>query len=454
MKNFKNIVFILADDLGYWSLGCEGNNDAITPNIDSIAKNGIRFNNFFCTSPVCSPARASLLTGRMPSAHGVFDWILGGNIDTGTQEPIEYLRGQKGYTDYLKQNGFLCGISGKWHLGYSTKAQMGFEHWYVHQAGGGNYYSAPMIRDGKCIREKGYITDLITDDAMRFIEKAADSTQPFYLNVGYTAPHTPWINNHPKEYLDMFKNTRFPSCPIQERHPWQISFPDFEHDRLENLQGYFASIAAMDAGIGKILNLLKQRDLLSSTLVVFTSDNGFNCGHHGIWGKGNGTNPFNLFDTSVKVPFIMQLPGIIEPGRVCSEILSAYDWFPTILDFENISHNEKNLPGKSFLSCINSSNVKLDKDKIYVYDEYGSARMIRSSDWKYIHRYNNGPHELYDLRTDPFETSNCIKTADANLVYSLKNEMEDWFDCFSNPKLDGRNISVTGMGQSTYYIND
>ena len=111
-----NIVFILTDDQGYWSLGCYGNQEIRTPNLDRLAEHGVRFENFFCVSPVCSPARASLMTGRIPSQHGVHDYLCGGNGGAG-QTAIEYLKGQRGYTDILAENGYTCGLSGKWHLG-------------------------------------------------------------------------------------------------------------------------------------------------------------------------------------------------------------------------------------------------------------------------------------------------------------------------------------------------
>ncbi|MBQ2701203.1 MAG: sulfatase-like hydrolase/transferase, partial [Clostridia bacterium] len=200
--NRPNILFILSDDLGYWSLGCEGNSEAITPNIDSIAEQGVRLSQFFCTSPVCSPARASLFTGRMPSDHGVVDWLRKGSMNEEGDSPVQYLRGFKGFPEYLQEAGYRCGISGKWHLGDSQTPQMGFEHWYVHQQGGGPYFGAPMIRDGSPVTEDGYVTEAITNDALAFLRDQQQEERPFFLYVSYTAPHTPWINNHPQRYLD------------------------------------------------------------------------------------------------------------------------------------------------------------------------------------------------------------------------------------------------------------
>ena len=291
---YPNILFILADDLGCWSLGYTGNQDAITPHLDGMARQGMVIQNFFCASPVCSPARATLLTGRMPSVHGVLDWLDGGNMSTAGAFPVEYLREFRGYTDYLHEVGYQCALSGKWHLGDSMRPQKGFGHWYAHQYGGGSYQDAPMIRDGIPVHEPGYITHAITRDAVEFLHRR-DPARPFYLSVHYTAPHTPWLQGHPRRYLELYRDCTFDSCPMLPRHPWQIDFEEFDQDRLAMLRGYFAATTAMDEGVGQLLDTLDEEGLAGNTLVVFTSDNGFNCGHHGIWGKGNGTNPINMY---------------------------------------------------------------------------------------------------------------------------------------------------------------
>src|SRR5699024_3609296 len=150
---------------------------------------------------VCSPARASLLTGQIPSQHGVHDWLLSRNKD---ESSIEYLQGQSGYTDILRENGYVCGLSGKWHLGNSQEKQKGFEDWYVHAHGGGPYSQAEMIKDGQVTIENEYITDVITDNGLQFLDKYATGEQPFYLGIHYTAPHSPWINQHPQQYVDLY----------------------------------------------------------------------------------------------------------------------------------------------------------------------------------------------------------------------------------------------------------
>jgi choline-sulfatase len=211
-----NIVFILTDDQGPWAMGCAGNGEIRTPSLDRLAESGTRFENFFCVSPVCSPARASILTGCIPSRHGVHDFIRQGNYagERDHRRLIEYLEGRTGYTEILAENGYVCGISGKWHLGNAHRAQKGFSFWQVHGSGGSNYYGAPMIRDGEIYRPEEYVTDHITDNALAFLDERAGGPEPFYLSVHYTAPHSPWKRDqHPKETYDDY--TTVPSSPFR-----------------------------------------------------------------------------------------------------------------------------------------------------------------------------------------------------------------------------------------------
>lgn len=441
-KERPNIIVILTDDQGAWAMGCAGNPDVKTPNIDRLAASGVRFSNFFCTSPVCSPARASLLTGKMPSQHGIHDWL---DTKTKSETEIEFLDGHIGYTDILADNGYVCGLSGKWHMGHSGKPQKGFSHWYAHEKGGGPYYGAPMIKHGERVEEEGYITDLITDDGLAFIEKQAKADAPFYLNVNYTAPHSPWINQHPQEYVDMYDESILDAHPKNPEHPWSTTNVSDNH--FENLQGYFASITAMDANVGRIIDKVESLGLRENTLICFLSDNGLNFGQHGIWGKGNGTFPQNMFDTSVKVPAIMSHPGYIQENKVSDSLISGYDFKPTLLDYVGLKSNE-DLPGQSFLSELKHGVNTDRRDHVVIFDEYGPVRMIRTRDWKYIHRYPYGPHELYHLAEDPGEERNVVDEPKHHEIQEeLKGDLDAWFVKHSDPELDGSREAVTGAGQ-------
>ena len=443
-----NVVVVLTDDQGIWAMGCSGNGEIRTPNLDRLAQTGLRFENFFCTSPVCSPARASLLTGRIPSQHGVHDWLRAGNSK---EDAIDYLAGQLSYTDLLADHGYACAFSGKWHLGDSAPPRKGFSHWYVHECGGGPYYNAPMYRDGKLVHEPDYITDVITDEALGFMDALAGGAAPFYLGVHYTAPHSPWIDNHPKEIVDSYDDCPFESCPIEPEHPWALrnSVPGGVRElRREHLKGYFAAVTAMDANVGRLLDRLKALGVRDNTLVFFTSDNGYNCGHHGIWGKGNGTFPLNMYDTSVKVPAIISHPGSIPQGAVTDALVSQYDFVPTLMAYLGIENPEaQGLPGQSFAPLLTGEPTG-GHENVVVYDEYGPVRMIRGRQWKYVHRYPYGPHELYDLVEDPDERVNRVDDEMAQDVRkSMKAQLDDWFSRYVNPDLDGTHEAVYGKGQ-------
>ncbi len=445
---FPNVVFILSDDQGPWAMRCAGNPDIITPNLDRIAAEGMRFTNFFCASPVCSPARASLLTGRIPSQHGVLDWIKRGNE---APDAVEYLAGQRAYTDVLADNGYVCGLSGKWHLGNSVLPQKSFSDWCVLKRGGGHYYRADMIRGGVEYTEKEYITDRITDVALEFLDKYESDERPFYLSVHYTAPHFPWTNgNHPEEYLNMYKDCAFDSCPQEPMHPniRKNAAKEVENDLRGSLMGYFAAITAMDANVGRILDRLDQLWLREDTLVVFTSDNGFSCGKHGFWGKGNGTFPQNMFDTTVKVPFLATMPGRIPQGAVCDELVSGYDFMPTLLDFAGVPYeHDAGLPGSSFAELLDGKAAGREK-YVVVHDEYGPVRMIRTKEWKYVHRYPYGPNELYHLKDDPDERTNLIADPErSGVTVEMKSRLEEWFIRYVDPALDATKEPITGEGQ-------
>ncbi len=369
-----NILFILSDDQGPWAMNCAGAWELRTPNLDRLAATGIRFENFFCASPVCSPARASILTGQMPSQHGVQDFLRAGNSTElpGDGKRIQYLDGRTMYPEILAANGYDCGLSGKWHLGDSAKPQAGFSFWNVHATGSGEYYDPPMFTDGEMYTSDGYFSDVITDNAIGYLDSQLGSENPFSLNVHYTAPHAPWgREQHPADlYSDYFDNCAFETVRWDPVHPNHLnkegssgSVGTTEEKRRELLSGYFSAITAMDANIGRLIDWLEAHDLRENTLIVFTADNGMSMGHHGIWGKGNGTYPANMYDTAVKVPTLVSRPGHVPQGVVNTDLLSHYDLLPTLLESTGLGYvnlhstgpdgaNSGDLPGRSFVPVL------------------------------------------------------------------------------------------------------
>jgi len=455
-----NVLFILSDDQGPWAMNSAGTWELKTPNLDRLAATGVRFENFFCASPVCSPARASILTGQMPSQHGVQDFIRRGNSAELPQdgERIQYLEGRQTYVQILRDSGYDCGLSGKWHVGDSVVPQAGFEFWDVHHTGSGNYFNPPMFKDGESYYADGYVSDVFTENAIEYLSSQIASERPFCMNVHYTAPHAPWgREQHPEDLYEQYRNNcEFESVSWEPVHPNHLAKEGSSgsvaldgEDRKDLLSGYFAAITAMDSNIGRLIDWLEANDLRESTLIIFTSDNGMNMGHHGIWGKGNGTYPFNMFDTSVKVPTLLSMPGRVPTGEVSSDLLSHYDLMPTILEFAGVSPSEKleDRPGASFVSSVTGQPRQTPKP-VVVHDEYGQTRMIRTDSKKYVHRYPSGPNEFWDLDNDPEETVNQID----NLVFSeeiseLRSRLEKWFKLYTEPDRDGSRQNGKGRGQ-------
>lgn len=468
MKKRPNVVFVLSDDQGAWAMGCAGNKDLKTPNLDRLAEEGVRFENFYCASPVCSPARATLVTGEMPSCHGIQDWLCGGNVDAWKypelnkisefnreDHAIDYLEGHKTYMEVLAENGYDCYLSGKWHLGDNVKKKKGFKKWFSIARGGCHYFMADTCEEGEVSLSDRYVTDLITEKALEYLDQEVSKEQPFYMSVHYTAPHSPWeAHEHQKPYLDLYRECEFQATPDLPVHPWQINtcpVGDTPQKRKENLTGYYAAISAMDAGIGKIVDKIREKGLEEDTIVIFTADNGMNMGHHGIWGKGNGTYPPNMFESAVKVPFIIKIPGTPYKGEVCSAMTSQYDVFPTMLELTGCKEEiQGKQPGRSMVSLLNHREEDRE-NRIVIYDEYGKTRMIKKGAYKYVHHYGGPTCEFYDLEKDPEETENLYESpAHQEIISRMKKEMEDWFERYTEEALDARKHDVTGLGQKTW----
>ena len=447
----------MSDDQGPWAMRCAGTHELETPSLDRLASEGMMFRNCFCASPVCTPSRATFLTGRMPSAHGVHDWLRLGNIDVedgvteiGRDRSREYLDGIAGFTDYLAEAGYVCGLSGKWHLGASDTPQKGHKYWCAYALGGGQYCDYFIFdNDTSMTHQTRYVTDLVTDRSLEFLDRYGTGTDPFCLSVHYTSPHSPWIRDEqPEEIWQMYEKRVDSSLPVLPAHPWG-GWETTDEERKRTIDGYFTTITAMDKNIARILEKLEEVGASEYTLVLFTSDNGYNVGHHGILGKGNGTFPVNMYEESVKVPFIARYPGTIPEAAVNDDLVSHYDVLPTILEMVGIESRDVSLPGRSIVSALKGQPG--GHDAVVVFDEYGPVRMIREQRWKYVHRYPHGPHELYDLVNDPGESTNLVGDQSvANDLERLRLKLESWFAAYVDQALDGARLPVTGKGQIDY----
>lgn len=500
--NKPNILFILSDDHGQWASGCYGNDEVLTPNIDNLAKEGMLFNNFHCTSPVCSPARASILTGKIPSQHGVHDWIDGGNISrekiknteiclktylkmcnlkerdallsgrsldevpneekikicktdlwniemNNEKRPITFLKNLITFPEVLNTNGYFCGLSGKWHLGNTFKKQCGFQYWETVARGGCDYMYPEIITDDKYMITEQYITEYVTDKAIEFLNIERND-KPFLLSVNYTAPHSPWNKeSHPKEIWDLYENIEIDDTNLDTLHPdicYTAPTPKCKKDIKLLKKGYYTAITAMDLQIGRILKELKKLDLEKDTIVIYTSDNGMNLGQHGVWGKGNGTYPQNFYESSIKVPFIIKGDGIASNYKNYN-MYSQYDIFPTLIDLCNINYEfDESFPGKSMLSALNGN--QLEKGNACIYDEYGPNRMIKSQKYKLINHYQANKQEFYNLEVDTNETENlAIHSENKGIISLMDSDLIMWFQRYGNQKYNDSLAKCEGVGQ-------
>ncbi|ASK66253.1 phosphodiesterase [Brachybacterium avium] len=464
MSDAPNILFVLTDDQGPWALGRE-TPELLTPTLDRLAAEGTYLERFFCASPVCSPARASLLTGRMPSAHGVHDWLRPEGVEPPGPQSA-YIDSLPTFTQALADGGYHCGLAGKWHVGNSHEPAAGFEYWYTHRLGGSSYYDAPIWEfdeesgrttvEPREAEEPRYFTDAVGDHGVDFLRRhaAEGEGRPFFLQLATTAPHAPWTNgNHPDELVDLYADTDFPSVPAPAPHPWsngRVVADPVEH-RHRNLAGYAAAVTGIDRMLARVLAEAEEQGLLENTIVLFTSDNGFSCGHHGIWGKGNGTFPLNFWENSIRVPFIAWGPGRIAAGRVSDHLVSATSVFETVLELAGVTAPPDPLRiGRSVAALLTTEEqtVEPPPSEILVLDEYGDNRMIRTTRWKYVTR-REGPEELYDLETDPEEARDLsADPACAAVRDDLATRLRERFARCSEPGLDGWDLPVTGKGQN------
>ncbi len=408
-----NVVFILTDDHGQWALGCYGNREIRTPVLDGLAAGGARLTRAFAATPVCSPSRATFFTGKMPCQHGIQDWIQNENVG---ERATRFLDGQTAFTQLLARQGYQVGLSGKWHMGASATPQQGFSFWFALPTGGvpKTYQDAEMIWQGRQQVYPGYITDVITDQALAFIEQSG--RDPFFCYVAYNAPHTPFAGT-PEKYLARYRDSPLKTFPDEPLNPLQTGLGRANHRRRDSMIAYYAMITAVDENVGRIVRRLDELGLRENTAIVFAGDQGFMCGHHGLWGKGNASWPFNMYEESILMPMIWNHPGRIPAGRVIDAMVNNYDFGATVLDYAGVRGGE----GNSYAPLLQGRKKPW---RNVVYGEYQYTRMIRTERWKYVHRTEGFPSELYDLKTDPGERRNLLGNRRGK---ELQADLDRWF---------------------------
>ncbi|MCA9005105.1 MAG: sulfatase-like hydrolase/transferase [Planctomycetaceae bacterium] len=431
-----NVVIIMTDNHGEWTLGCYGNKDIKTPHIDQLAKEGTLFTHAFANNAVCSPTRATFLTGLMPCQHGVHCYLRP-RIQTGP-ESYNTLEEFQSIPQVLHDAGYVCGLSGKWHLGDNLYPQEGFSYWITkpHGASSG-FYDQEVIEDEKIRKEPTYLTDLWTQHGIRFIKQ--NQEKPFFLFLAYNGPYglgsamkEPIRNRFKAEYEKM----TFPSFPREKAQPWNFNYGDWIGD-LGIIRKYAAEVSAVDDGVGQIMQTLKDLGLRENTLVIFTADQGLSGGHSGYWGMGDHTRPLTAFDWTLTIPLIFSQPGKIVSGARQEMMVANYDVYPTLLNYLGLQDKipaKPATPGRNFAPVLKGEQIPWNEVVFY---EFENVRAIRTKDWKYIERYHESPNELYDLTADPREHRNLIDQPEFQKTRAdLKQRMDQFFSQYADPKWD------------------
>lgn len=426
-----NVVMFMTDDHGFWATGDYGCTSIQTPNIDALAKSGARFTRAFACTPVCSPSRMTYMTGKIPSTHGVYDWLR--PVDSFGPTTRRWLDGHTPYSSILAANGYTGGMTGKWHMGDDDKSQFGFSFWASVPGGGGTYRDPEFVKNGRRIKTGGYKTDLVTDYALEFLDQQS-SANPFYLLVPFYAPHTPY-DYQPEPYRRPYLDSTFPCFPDTPPHAWQNRGLRAHHGNPKSKLAYSALITGVDHNIGRVLRRLEERGLRDNTLVIFTADQGWNAGHHGVWGKGNGTWPFNMYEESIRVPMVWNHPARIRPGQIIPHMISSYDYFPTILDYLGVTAPpDPKRVGRSYLPLLEGRQPRPRGELFF---EYAHARAVRTETLKYIERTKEFPSELFDLEADPGETRNVIDDpAYRKRREALRSTLHRFFEKTGAPPLE------------------
>lgn len=469
-----NIVLIIADNQSSSLLGAYGNQEIETPNIDELAKRGIIFTNAFAASGVCSPTRAAILTGLIPSQTGVHN-ALPSSPDAISVENWSSIEEFRTLPQTLSSAGYHTAMIGKFHLGSHENAQLGFNHWVAMDTGHTkSFVDTDVVDNGKHVGVTRHATDYWTDKAIEYLSTRR-SDQPFFLMLSYNGPYMlpPVVTglSHSKHAPQYEANTpSFPQEPVHEfLRGWAIGQPPSEGMQADATHAW-AAISALnnrramintaaetttvDAGVGRVMASLEDNDLRKNTVVIYTSDQGSAYGQHGLWGNTSWAFPFPAYDIHMRIPLIFSHPEGTIQSKSSALLVNQIDLFPTILDYVGLGNIEiEGTTGRSVMPTLNGSS---DQDERPVFFEFITSRVVRTSEWKFIKRFPAGPNELYQVATDPGEQNNLNDDDQFSAVRNrLESQLDNFFLDVANPEYDlwnggtakGRLIEDYGQNQ-------
>jgi arylsulfatase A-like enzyme len=432
-----NFVLILADDLGWSDLGCYGSDFHESPNLDHLAASGMQFTAAYAACPVCSPTRASIMTGKYPARVGITDYIPGlSKEDTKllTPEDMHQLPyAEVTIAEALKEAGYQTFIAGKWHLGDEDEFgpdKQGFDVVHTKSTLG---YRRGYYKDPKD-PESEYLTDRLTDECIAYLKEvgAQAEPRPFFLYLSSHNPHTP-VQPHPR-HIEKFRRKletmKFPDGPrlAKERNG---------NTRLYQDNAEFASMVyALDENVGRLLATLEEQGFTDNTVVIFMSDNGGLCTHSNPRGGSTSNRPLRsgkgwCYEGGVRVPMIVRAPGVTQPGSECGEPVISTDFYPTILELAGLPlRGEQHVDGISLAPLLKGGDA-LPRAAIYWHyphyhgSTWAPGAAVRARDWKLIEFYEEQTAELYNLADDIGERNN-LAVEMPEKAEELRAMLRDW----------------------------
>ena len=436
-----NIVVVLVDDLRWDELGCSGHSFARTPNIDRIASQGARFRNAFCTTPLCSPVRACLLTGLHTHHHGISD-----NTDHS-----KLSHGLKTFPLALQQFGYDTAYVGKWHMGNDDTPRPGFDHW-VSMKGQGTSFDPVLNINGDRQMLTGHTTDVLNAQAVDFVRQPRQ--RPFCLYIAHKALHPELTQRDDGSITDPTAARFLPAERHRELYsndaiPRRLNVTDLPDDKPalnrridgvpplnrstgtsdETVRDRLRMLAAVDDGVGMLLTELERSNELDETIFVFTSDHGYWYGEHGL-----SVERRLAYEEGIRIPLLVRYPPMIKPGTLIDEFALSIDLAPSLLDLANTSaafpmDGQSLVPllrGEESANWRTSFLIQYNTDTVFPRVNHMGYRAIRTQRWKYI-RYSelDQMDELYDLLHDPYEMQNVIQQPESRLeLQRLKSELD------------------------------
>lgn len=410
-----NIVLIYTDDHGAWALGLE-HPQVHTPRIDRLFGDGARLTNAFVTTPVCSPSRASLFTGRYATEVQIFDWI-----SPSREKDVGLDPNLPTWPALLSEAGYTTALIGKWHLGTADRfhpTRLGFDE-FVGFRGHGPPADPTLEIDRQPTRVEGLTIDVLTDHVLDFIDR--HRAGPFVVMLSTRSPHRDW------------ESAEVDQAPYRNVDLEIPDYPGIDEGRVRHMmRQYLASVTSIDRNVGRILDRLDELDLTRNTVVIFTANEGNSLGHHGAWGKGNAVSVLkerpvgtpdvpgdrfpNLMDTVLRVPAAVRWPNVIPPGTTITRTVNNLDWFPTLLAMAGVDPSVVEKRGRNMLPLLRGESLEWDDDLYAEYSPHHGVRAHmrawRTPRWKLVRDFLNPERDgLYDLHNDPQQRHSLVDDA-------------------------------------------